>query len=82
MCVLALGAGWKLPGRLLCSERPGAGVAEAARAPERGGHPEEQSHHGEPEQRRQHQRAELRGEAANLNLWPRPANPDSTLTLP
>lgn len=43
------GAGRKLPGRLLCSERFSAGVSETARAPERGRHPEKQSHHGELE---------------------------------
>lgn len=57
--VLTPGARGNLLGRLLLCERPGAGVQEETGASERGGHLEEQSHHGEPEQRRELERAEF-----------------------
>ncbi|KAL0180512.1 hypothetical protein M9458_022918, partial [Cirrhinus mrigala] len=53
-------ASGEFPGGFLHGERPGSGVQEETRAPERGGHPAEQGHHGELQQRREYHRAELR----------------------
>lgn len=67
--VLPPGARGKLPGRFLLCKRPGARVQEETGASERGGHLEEQSHNGEPEQRRESHRAELWGESGIEYGW-------------
>lgn len=62
--VAIAGTGGEFPGGFLPGQRLGPGVKETERALERGGHPEEQGDHGEPQQRRKPHRAELRGELA------------------
>lgn len=67
--VLPPGARGKLSGRFLLCKWPGARVQEETGASERGGHLEEQSHNGEPEQRRESHRAELWGESGIEYGW-------------
>lgn len=66
---LSPGACGKLSGWFLLCKRPGSGVQEETRASERRGHLEEQSHHGELEQRREPHRAELWGESGAKSVW-------------